>query len=139
MVIIRDPWKNNLGKGRYMANSWLRHNGKRIFFMNFSECETVGDALESLLHAYQTVNTAKSRIIALFNFDSPVVTSRDFLEQFQQIAKTGIFKKKFIKSAVYGANGKRKVLTESTTKRFATRQEALNWLTSDLTLINENK
>lgn len=112
-----------------MGNLWLRHNGKRIYFVNFGDCEKVGDALECLLQAYQSISDSKGKVLLLYNFDSPAVRARDFQDQFREIYRLSRFRDKIERAAVFGQSGSKAMLArDKAIKRFDTRQDALDWL-----------
>lgn len=121
-----------------MANSWITHNGKMIYFMNFGECKSVEEAMAALLDAHQAIVKAPGKILALSNYDSPAASAKEVLDRLTDVAKTGLFQQKLEKTAVIGIEGMKKVYYNSfltlsadrSSKQFGTKEEALDWLVS---------
>ena len=116
-----------------MSISYLHHKGKKIMFIDYSQCKTPKDMLALLDLVKQEYEKTTESYLAINDFTN-TYGSEEFLSKAKELGPK-VFDKRTIKSAVLGVTGIKKILLQAynvvvKNKQvpFNTKAEALEYL-----------
>lgn len=120
-----------------MKSKWVEHNGKQIFYQDFSNYFFNEKAVIDELKEVQNIvmNQAENSTLVLSNFSNTEITANLMPLLNESSSKT---KSKVRKTAVLGITGVKRTLGDLLSRitgqplmYFTTEQEAKEWLTKD--------
>ena len=116
-----------------MSISYLNHKGKKILYINYSNCKTVEDTLAVLEMVKNEYFKTVGTMLTLNDF-SGAYGSTEYMKKANEYAKE-IFNKRTAKNAAIGVTGIKKILLQSHNLLvkdkivpFNTKEEALDYL-----------
>jgi hypothetical protein len=116
-----------------MSVSYIFHKGKRVMFIDYSNCKTIEDTLKVLEMVKNEYLKTNEMLITLNDFNGGF-GSKEFMKRATELGKE-LFNKRTHKTAAIGVTGMKKVLINSynmfmTNKLhiFDTKEEALDFL-----------
>lgn len=119
-----------------MNVSWIEHNDKKILFSNYDGCITVDEMLDILYTERNILLHEDKKVLVMSNYQNSYGSPK-YMEEVIKIGKL-VHRQKIEKTAVLGICGVKKILFtayltysgQKNVKVFCTKEEALNWLTS---------
>lgn len=120
-----------------MKSKWIEHNGKQIFYQDFSNYFFNEKAVIDELNEVQSIvlSQAENSILVISNFSNTEITANLMPLLNESSSKT---KSKVRKTAVLGITGVKRTLGDLLSRitgqplmYFNTEQEAKEWLTKD--------
>lgn len=116
-----------------MGISWITHQGKRILYVDYSDCRSTDDMLSVLKELEETANSLNERVLSLSNYEGQY-GSNEFMKEAKRVGKESVAAKRE-KAAAIGISGLKKILlnaynavSKESVKPFDTKEEALNYL-----------
>lgn len=116
-----------------MSISYLQHKGKRIMFIDYSNCKTVEETLAVLELVKKEYMQINGEILTLNNFEG-AYGSTEYMKRANQYAKE-FFNERTAKNAALGISGIKKILlhgyntvVKDKIVPFDTKEEALDYL-----------
>ncbi|MBP6179111.1 MAG: hypothetical protein KA473_03200 [Anaerolineales bacterium] len=120
-----------------MRSKWIEHNGKRIFYQDFSNLFYNGSAVKKELDEVQEIVLAEPEgsVLVLSNFSNTEITSElmPVLNEASRVTKSRV-----LKTATVGVTGVKRALGDLLSRMtgqaimyFNNELEAKEWLTQD--------
>jgi hypothetical protein len=116
-----------------MSVSYIQHKGKKIMFIDYTQCKTSKETLDVLETVRQEYLKTDEMIISLNDFRDAYGSS-EFMKKASELGKE-LFDKRTYKTAAIGVTGIKKILVNAYNAFmknklyiFNTREEALEWL-----------
>lgn len=116
-----------------MSLSYIYHKGKKILFIDYSNCKRIEDMLSVLDEVKKEFKKTSDNFLTLNNFNN-AFGSKEFMAKANKYAKE-IFDKRTTKSAVLGITGIKKILlngynnfVKNKQVPFDTKEKALDYL-----------
>jgi hypothetical protein len=119
-----------------MSVTYIYHKGKKIMYIDYSNCKTAKDTLDVLEMVKNEYLKSNESFLTLNNFTG-VPSNNEYMEMVKKYGKE-LFDGRTIRNAGLGITGIKKVLLSvynitvtNKMKPFETRQEALEFLVKD--------
>lgn len=116
-----------------MGISYIQHKGKKIMFIDYSQCKTIEQTLDVLEQVRKEYEKTDGQLLTLNNFEGAFGSS-EYMKKASQYGKE-IFNKKTAKNAALGVTGIKKILLQGYNtivkdkiKPFDSKEEALDYL-----------
>jgi len=116
-----------------MSISYIQHKGKKILYVDYSQCKTVNDTINVLEMVRNEYLRTSESYLSLNNFTG-VSSNNEYMELVKKYGKE-IFDARTIKNAAIGITGIKKILlsaynliVKNKLMAFDTREEALEYL-----------
>lgn len=121
-----------------MSSGWITYKGKSIYYQDKSSIKDVQEAIRDMDAFVDLLKKSPTKILTLVNASGSITSQKEWTDHIANISKTGIFKDRIEKQALFGFDGIRLVYYKDyqlksgdhSAQAFSTKEEALEWLVS---------